>query len=306
MTVNGKKPADSAGSGNGRASDLHDSSPSEGSKTAPAIVPDEPVAKAENPSAAVRRPSTRHRSRITNRNKLLPSISGTSVWARLMRDTMDAMIVHLGGEDQVSETQRTACRRIAVLETELVLRTAALLRGAGMATRAEGHRALAHELPAGQQGRLIPPPKSPISLPWPISPGFFAHLERTDMTIHKMRHMCRNTHCRLKLPTPVENEHHAFCTRSCHAVYYRSRCQVCEAPIRRKTERQLTCFSRKCKSERRRFPAAYSWPEYKTNVGHFLPPSSKRHPLRNSISSPVSRNTSCFSNGDWNTPILAR
>ena len=120
MTVNGKKPADSAGSGNGRASDLHDSSPSEGSKTAPAIVPDEPVAKAENPSAAVRRPSTRHRSRITNRNKLLPSISGTSVWTRLMRDTMDAMIVHLGGEDQVSETQRTACRRIAVLETELV------------------------------------------------------------------------------------------------------------------------------------------------------------------------------------------
>jgi hypothetical protein len=99
------------------------------------------------------------------------------------------------------------------------------------------------------------------------------------LTIHKMRHMCRNTHCRLKLPTPVENEHHAFCTRSCHAVYYRTRCQVCEAPIRRKTERQFTCFSRKCKSERRRFPAAYSWPEYKTNeTGHFLPPSSKRHP----------------------------
>ena len=28
-------------------------------------------------------------------------ISGTSVWARIVRDTMDAMIIHLGGEDQV-------------------------------------------------------------------------------------------------------------------------------------------------------------------------------------------------------------
>jgi hypothetical protein len=86
----------------------------------PAIVPAEPVAKAENPSAAVRRPSTRHRSRITNRNKLLPSISGTSVWARIVRDTMGAMVSHLGGEDHVSETQRLACRRIAVLEVEMI------------------------------------------------------------------------------------------------------------------------------------------------------------------------------------------
>ena len=99
------------------------------------------------------------------------------------------------------------------------------------------------------------------------------------MTIHKIRHMCRNTHCRLKLPTPVENEHHAFCTKGCHAVFYRTRCQVCEEPIRRKTERQLTCFSRKCKSERRRFPAAYSWPEYKTNeTGGFGAPNDENHP----------------------------
>jgi len=30
------------------------------------------------------------------------------------------MIVHLGGEDHVTEPQRMACRRIAVLETEMI------------------------------------------------------------------------------------------------------------------------------------------------------------------------------------------
>jgi hypothetical protein len=35
-----------------------------------------------------------------------------------MRDTIDGLVVHLGGN--VSETQRMACRRIAVLETEMV------------------------------------------------------------------------------------------------------------------------------------------------------------------------------------------
>ena len=102
----------------------------------------------------------------------------------------------------------------------------------------------------------------------------------------KLRHMCRNPHCRSKLPVPVENEHHAFCTRGCHAVFYRTRCQVCEESIRRKNERQLTCFGHKCKSERRRFPDAYSWPEYKTNeTGHFLPPNDERRPTTAKASS---------------------
>ncbi len=28
----------------------------------------------------------------------------------------------------------------------------------------------------------------------------------------ELRHCCRNAKCRMKLKTPVENEHHAFCT----------------------------------------------------------------------------------------------
>jgi hypothetical protein len=68
----------------------------------------------------------RMRSRITNGTRLLPSVHPQSVWGRLMRDTMDGMEAHLGGN--VSETQRMACRRIAVLEVELIYQEDALGR----------------------------------------------------------------------------------------------------------------------------------------------------------------------------------
>ena len=66
----------------------------------------------------MRLPSSR--SRVTNGSKLLPTVPGSSVWARLLRDNLDAVIVHLGGWDVVSEPQRMAARRVAVFETELV------------------------------------------------------------------------------------------------------------------------------------------------------------------------------------------
>jgi hypothetical protein len=44
------------------------------------------------------------------------------------------------------------------------------------------------------------------------------------MSKHTTRHYCRNTHCRAKLAAPVDNEHHAFCTSGCHAIFYRHRC----------------------------------------------------------------------------------
>jgi hypothetical protein len=66
------------------------------------------------------------RSSITNGTRLLPSVHPQSVWGRLMRDIMDGMEAHLGGN--VSETQRMACRRIAVLEVELIYQEDALGR----------------------------------------------------------------------------------------------------------------------------------------------------------------------------------
>jgi hypothetical protein len=72
---------------------------------------------ADSPKIAANKPQAR--SRITNGKALLPSVDGRSLWARLMRDTLSALLVHCGGGD-VSETKRLVARRVAVLESELV------------------------------------------------------------------------------------------------------------------------------------------------------------------------------------------
>jgi hypothetical protein len=79
----------------------------------------------------VRRPVLKHghrgaaakvhgRSRITNGKTLLPTASGCSTWARLMKDTLGSLVGHCGGIDLISETQKLAARRVSVLEAELV------------------------------------------------------------------------------------------------------------------------------------------------------------------------------------------
>jgi len=76
-----------------------------------------------------------------------------------------------------------------------------------------------------------------------------------------LRHYCRNLRCRSKLPAPVENTHFAFCTPGCHASFYRSRCLVCEEPMRRKRESQrVKSGHKKCEAEYRKFPHAFSFP----------------------------------------------
>jgi hypothetical protein len=58
----------------------------------------------------------------------------------------------------------------------------------------------------------------------------------------ELRHRCRNSKCRSKLPTSVANEREAFCTRGCHASFYRERCLVCERGMR------LICNKGKCRN----------------------------------------------------------
>lgn len=81
-------------------------------------------------SPTVRRKTPRHghrgaaakvhgRSSIANGKTLLPTASGCSIWARLMKDTLRQLIVHCGG-DLISETQKLAARRVSVLEAELI------------------------------------------------------------------------------------------------------------------------------------------------------------------------------------------
>lgn len=55
------------------------------------------------------------RSRITNGKELLPGVDGRTLWVRRLRDVMNAHIADLGGEDAISEAQRSIVRRIGTL-----------------------------------------------------------------------------------------------------------------------------------------------------------------------------------------------
>jgi hypothetical protein len=57
------------------------------------------------------------RSRITNGSALPPDIDGRSPWIRRCKDIIAAHISDLGGEDNVSEAERSIIRRAAVLTT---------------------------------------------------------------------------------------------------------------------------------------------------------------------------------------------
>jgi len=76
-----------------------------------------------------------------------------------------------------------------------------------------------------------------------------------------LRHRCRNPRCRLKLPAPVENPHHAFCCRGCHEGFYHRRCLVCEDDmIRKRADQRCKSGHARCAAEYRRFPRAFDYP----------------------------------------------
>ena len=94
-----------------------------------------------------------------------------------------------------------------------------------------------------------------------------------------LRHHCRSPHCRMKLPAPVENKHHAFCTPGCHSSFYRSRCLVCEEPMQRKDERQrFKSGHRVCQREHHKFPRAYDLPRQTgRSTGFVRQPPAEAH-----------------------------
>jgi len=94
-----------------------------------------------------------------------------------------------------------------------------------------------------------------------------------------LRHRCRNPRCRLKLPVPVENEHHAFCTRGCFGSFYQNRCRVCEHDLRKTGKRgdagRLYCRPpARCRQEAEKWPDKYGYglragfPETKLSGAH--------------------------------------
>ena len=87
-------------------------------------------------SAAVASMSPTARSRISNGSAVLPGVDGRSTWVRRLRDLIALHLSDLGGDDAVSEAERSIVRRIATLTVEL--------------ERMEGGFALAGEALPGQ------------------------------------------------------------------------------------------------------------------------------------------------------------
>jgi hypothetical protein len=97
--------------------------------------------------------------------------------------------------------------------------------------------------------------------------------------LSRLWHRCRNLRCRVKLSAPVENEHHAFCTRGCYESFYRNRCRVCERDLRKTGKRgdagRLYCRPpADCRREAEKWPEKYAgglragFPETKLGSAH--------------------------------------
>jgi hypothetical protein len=75
-----------------------------------------------NMTAANAQPDTskpQARSRISNGSALLPGVDGRSTWVRRLRDLVKLHLSDLGGDDAVSEAERSIVRRAATLTIEL-------------------------------------------------------------------------------------------------------------------------------------------------------------------------------------------
>lgn len=73
----------------------------------------EPVLRQPSDAKAV------SRSSITNGSRVLPGVDGRSAWARRLRDLIALHIADLGGDEAISEAERSIVRRAATLTVEL-------------------------------------------------------------------------------------------------------------------------------------------------------------------------------------------
>jgi hypothetical protein len=59
------------------------------------------------------------RSRLTNGSAVLPGVDGRSTWVRRLRDLIELHVQDLGGEDNLSEAEKSIIRRASTLTVEL-------------------------------------------------------------------------------------------------------------------------------------------------------------------------------------------
>jgi hypothetical protein len=70
-------------------------------------------------SADLEGSKSQERSRISNGSNILPGVDGRSTWVRRLRDLISLHLSDLGGDDAVSEAERSIVRRVATLTVEL-------------------------------------------------------------------------------------------------------------------------------------------------------------------------------------------
>ena len=108
------------------------------------------------------------------------------------------------------------------------------------------------------------------------------------------RCLCRNQHCRSKLPAPADDDRHAFCCRFCFEQFYRTRCLICEAALPPGPINRKICRRAKCRAARRKNGARWHGDK---SAGRLLSDLKKapattlaehaERPLRNPIKSGV-------------------
>ena len=111
------------------------------------------------------------------------------------------------------------------------------------------------------------------------------------MSNESARHYCRNPRCRSKLKAPIENRHHAFCSRGCYSSFFLRRCRVCERPLdadpmtgaKRVADGRRKVCGRKCASVARSNPRTYRDPPPRKSdarSAHFTGLKSGLAPIR--------------------------
>jgi len=105
------------------------------------------------------------RSRVTNGSAVLPGVDGRSTWVRRLRDVIALHVSDLGGDDAISEAERSIVRRAATLTVEME-RLEAKFAMAGEASAAEldlyqrtagNHRRLLESVGLGRRARDVTP-----------------------------------------------------------------------------------------------------------------------------------------------------
>jgi hypothetical protein len=70
-------------------------------------------------SADLEGSKSKGRSRISNGSNILPAVDGRSTWVRRLRDLISLHLSDLGGDEAVSEAERSIIRRVSTLTVEL-------------------------------------------------------------------------------------------------------------------------------------------------------------------------------------------